>query len=202
MSSQRSASQRIYRRRRAAALVLVGVLALVVVLAFGLFGTQPRTTLQGDQLGPDGAETAAEYRERAEVSLAQADQPAYALVGFREPLGPQEVSDALIPIQRMDAIVIGLAAPIAVPEPVAGAERADVINTVLARVADQARDMGEEAPAKVDAVVVYSGGNQLRALASDPRVDTVEVAPEDAAWGSFGVRPPANIGQTENRENS
>ena len=199
MSPQRSTSQRIYRRRRVAALMLLGVLALVVVLAFGLLGTQPRTALQGDQLGPDGTETAAEYRERAEASLAQADEPAYALVGFSEPLSAQEVSDALRPIQRMDAIVIGLAAPIAVPEPVTGATRADVIDTVLFRVADHAGDMGEEAPAKVDAVVVYSGGSQLRALASDPRVDTVEVAPEDAAWGSFGVRPPTNVGQNENR---
>ena len=109
------------------------------------------------------------------------------------------MSDALQPVARMDAIVIGLAAPIAVPEPVAGATRADVIDTVLACVADHARDMGEEAPAKVDAVVVYSAGSQLRALANDPRVDTVEVAPADAAWGSFGVRPPANVGQNENR---
>lgn len=197
MSTQRSTRQRIYRRRRAAALVLLAVLAMVVVLAFGLFGTQPRTAMQGDQLGPDGTETAAEYRERAEASLAQADDPAYALVGFREPLSPQDVSDALQPIQRMDAIVIGLAAPIAVPEPVAGAERADVIDAVLDRVDEQAREIGEEAPVKVDAVVVHSGGSQLRSLASDPRVDTVEVAPEDAAWGSFGVRPPANVRQNE-----
>ncbi|OFN77899.1 MULTISPECIES: hypothetical protein [unclassified Corynebacterium] len=199
MSPQRSTRQRIYRRRRAAALVLLAALALMVVLAFGLLGTQPRTAMQGDQLGPDGTETAAEYRERAEASLAQADKPAYALVGFREPLSPQDVSDALQPAERMDAIVIGLAAPIAVPEPVAGATRADVIDTVLSRVADHARDIGEEAPAEVDAVVVYSGGSQLRALATDPRVDTVEVAPEDAAWGSFGVRPSANVGQNENR---
>lgn len=199
MSPQRSTSQRIYRRRRVAALVLLAVLALVVVLAFGVFGTQPRTAVQGDQLGPNGAETAAEYRKRAEVSLAQADEPAYALVGFREGLSPQDVSDALRPIERMDAIVVGLAAPIAVPEPVVGAERADVIDSVLARVAGQARDIGEEAPAKVDAVVVYSGGSQLRALASDPRVNTVEVAPEDAAWGSFGVRPPTNVAENEHR---
>ncbi|OFT66131.1 hypothetical protein [Corynebacterium sp. HMSC05D03] len=199
MSPQRSTRQRIYRRRRAAALVLLAVLALVVVLAFGLLGTQPRAALQGDQLGPDGTETAAEYRERAEASLAQADEPAYALVGFNEALSAQEVSDALRPIQRMDAIVIGLAAPIAVPEPVTGATRVDVLDTVLSRVSDHARDMGEEAPSEVDAVVVYSDGSQLRALASDPRVDTVEVAPEDAAWGSFGVRPPANVGQNENR---
>ena len=199
MSPQQSTRQRIYRRRRTAALMLLAVLALVVVLAFGLFGTQPRTALQGDQLGPDGAETAAAYRERAEASLAQADQPAYALVDFHEPLTPQDVSDALQPVERMDAIVVGLAAPIVVPEPVAGATRADVIDSVLDRVAEQARDLGEETPAKVDAVVVYSAGNQLRALANDPQVDTVEVAPEDAAWGSFGVRPPSNVGENENR---
>ena len=198
MSPQRSTRQRIYRRRRAAALVLLAVVAFLVILAFGLLGTQPRSALQGDQLGPDGTDTAAEYRERAEASLAQADKPAYALVGFSKPLSPHDVSEALQPVQRMDAIVIGLAAPIAVPEPVAGAERADVIDSVFARVAEQANGMGEEAPTKVDAVVVYSAGAQLRALASDPRVETVEVAPEDAAWGSFGVRPPANVRQNEN----
>lgn len=198
MSPQRSTRQRIYRRRRAAALVLLAVLALVVIVLFGLLGTQPRSALQGDQLGPDGAETAAEYRERAEASLAQADKHAYALVAFNKPLSPHDVSEALQPIERMDAIVIGLAAPIAVPEPVAGAERADVIDSVFARVAAQANDMGEEVPTRVDAVVVYSAGTQLRALAADPRVETVEVAPDDAAWGSFGVRPPANVGQNEN----
>ena len=71
MSPQRSTRQRIYRRRRAAALVLLAVLALVVIVLFGLLGTQPRSALQGDQLGPDGTETAAEYRERAEASLVQ-----------------------------------------------------------------------------------------------------------------------------------
>ena len=82
MSPQRRASQRIYRRRRAAALVLLAVLALAVVVAFGLFGTQPSTAVQGDQLGPDGSESAADYRERAETSLAHATDPAYALVGL------------------------------------------------------------------------------------------------------------------------
>ena len=41
MSPQRRASQRIYRRRRAAALVLLAVLALAVVVAFGLFRAKP-----------------------------------------------------------------------------------------------------------------------------------------------------------------
>lgn len=196
MTSRRVPSERIYWRRRIAALVLLAVAACAVVLAFGVFGTQPSTALQGDQLGPDGAESAAEYRERAEESLAQADEPTYALVGFNDALTPKETADLLSPVQRMNAIVIGLAAPVVVPEPTAGKDRSDVIDTVLHRVADRARDIGEEAPTTVDAAVVYSSGAELRALAADPRVATVEAAPADAPWGSFGVRPPSNVHQT------
>lgn len=191
MTGKRSTRQRIYRRRRIAAYVLLAVTALLVVLSFGIFGTQPSTALQGDQLGPDGSETAAEYRERAEASLAQADEPTYALVGFHTALSPQDTAEVLRSVQRMDAIIIGLAAPVAVPEPTAGKDRADVITTVLQRVAHAAGD-GGETPTQVDAAVVYSSGTDLRALATDPRVKTVEAAPADAAWGSFGVRPPSN----------
>ena len=197
MMSRRVPSERIYWRRRIAALVVLAVAACAVVAAFGVFGTQPSTALQGDQLGPDGAETAAEYRERAEDSLAQADEPTYALVGFGTALNPEETADVLSSVQRMNAIIIGLAAPVAVPEPTAGKDRSDVIDTVLHRVADRARDIGEDAPTTVDAVVVYSSGAELRALAADPRVKTVEAAPVDAAWGSFGVRPPSNVHQSE-----
>lgn len=196
MMNRRVPREHIYRRRRIAALVLLAVAACAVVLAFGVFGTQPSTALQGDQLGPDGAESAAEYRERAEESLAQADEPTYALVGFNDALTPEETADLLSPVQRMNAIVIGLAAPVVVPEPSAGTDRSDVIDTVLHRVADRARDIGEEAPTTVDAAVVYSSGAELRALAADPRVATVEAAPADAPWGSFGVRPPSNVHQT------
>lgn len=197
MMSRRVPSERIYWRRRVAALVVLAVAACAVVAAFGVFGTQPSTALQGDQLGPDGAETAAEYRERAEDSLAQADEPTYALVGFATALNPEETADVLSSVQRMNAIIIGLAAPVAVPEPTAGKDRSDVIDTVLHRVADRAREIGEDAPTTVDAAVVYSSGAELRALAADPRVKTVEAAPVDAAWGSFGVRPPSNVHQSE-----
>ena len=197
MMSRRVPSERIYWRRRVAALVVLAVAACAVVAAFGVFGTQPSTALQGDQLGPDGGDTAAEYRERAEDSLAQADEPTYALVGFGTALNPEETADVLSSVQRMNAIIIGLAAPVAVPEPTAGKDRSDVIDTVLHRVADRASELGEDAPTTVDAAVVYSSGAELRALAADPRVKTVEAAPVDAAWGSFGVRPPSNVHQSE-----
>lgn len=197
MTSRRVPRERIYWRRRVAALVVLAVAACAVVAAFGVFGTQPSTALQGDQLGPDGAETASEYRERAEDSLAQADEPTYALVGFATALSAEETADVLSSVQRMNAIIIGLAAPVAVPEPTAGKDRSDVIDTVLHRVADRASDIGEDAPTTVDAAVVYSSGAELRALAADLRVETVEAAPVDAAWGSFGVRPPSNVHQSE-----
>lgn len=193
MTSRRITSQRIYRRRRGAALALLAVVALAVVLAFGMFGTQPSTALQGDQLGPDGSETAAEYRDRAEESLARADQPAYALVNFQESLSPAETAEVLNSARRMDAIVIGPAAPVAVPEPTAASDRSDVIQTALDRVAAAASQAGGTPPSNVDSAVVYSAGAELRAIAADPRVDSVEVAPADAAWGSFGVRPRGNV---------
>ncbi|MDO5031409.1 hypothetical protein [Corynebacterium sp.] len=174
-----------YRRRRLAALVLLLVLALLVVLVFGIFGTQRSTAVQGDQLGPDSDEPRAQYLERAADTVAQAEDPAYALVSFARPMSPAGVAAALEPAPRMDAIIIGMAAPIAVAEPSLGRDRVDVITAELERV----HAAYEAAPDTVDAAVVWAGGDKLREIAANPAVAAVEAAPADAAWGSFGVRP-------------
>ena len=88
---------------------------------------------------------------------------------------------------RMDAILIGSTAPIDVPEPTAGEDRAAVIQRAFDRID---ASYGQR-PSAVNAVVVWGSGAQLADVASTPSVAAVEPAPADAAWGSFAVRPPS-----------
>ncbi|EEI78770.1 hypothetical protein [Corynebacterium striatum] len=183
----------IYRRRRIAAAVLTLLLVVFVLLCFGLFGTKSTVALQGDLLGPDN-ESRADYVERVAGSVATADEPTYALVSFRESLNAQQVNAVVEPATRMNAIIIGMAAPIAVPEPVNGASRADVIDTEITRLRDSYQGVGQvEVPSKIDAVIVWSDGDSLRTIAQNNMVEAVEAAPSDAAWGTFGVRPLSSL---------
>lgn len=179
----------IYRRRRIAAGVMAVMLVLFILLCFGLFGTKSTVALQGDQLGPDN-ESREEYVARAADALAAADEPTYALVSFDDSLNSQQVAALAEPAPRMSAIILGMAAPLAVPEPTAGADRAGVIDTEIKRLRDSYAGVGQaNVPSKVDAVIVWADGDSLREIAGNELVAAVEPAPADAAWGSFGVRP-------------
>jgi len=178
--------RKFYRRRRLAALALVLVAIVVALVLFGTLGTQASTRVQGDQLGPDG-ESRAEYIERVNSMDIDPDATTYALVTFDTELPPVAVAAALTDIPRMDAILMGSTAPIAVPEPVAGEDRAAVINRTFDRIG---ASYGQR-PSAVSAAVVWGTGTQLADVASLPVVAAVEPAPADAAWGSFAVRPPS-----------
>ena len=67
-------------------------------------------------------------------------------------------------------------APIALPEPVAGATREDVF-----------RRWAGDAP--IAGLIVYTGGSAKEKIRSDQRVMCVESLPADAAWGKFGIKP-------------
>ena len=148
-------------------------------------GTQASSQVQGDQLGPDG-ETRAEYIARVSGSDIP-DAPAYALVTFDEDLPPVAAAAAVAAAPRMDAILIGSTAPIDVPEPTAGEDRAAVIQRAFDRID---ASYGQR-PSAVSAAVVWGSGAQLADVASTPSVAAVEPAPADAAWGSFAIRPPS-----------
>ena len=176
----------VYRRRRLAALAVLAMLFLAVLALFGALGTQATSQVQGDQLGPDG-ESRAEYIERVKSMDIDPDAATYALVTFDTELPPVAVAAALTDVPRMDAILMGSTAPIAVPEPVAGEDRAAVINHTFDRIG---ASYGQR-PSAVSAVVVWGTATQLADVASLPAVAAVEPAPADAAWGSFAVRPPS-----------
>ena len=159
----------VYRRRRLAALAVLAVLFLAALALCGALGTQATSQVQGDQLGPDG------------------ESRAYALVTLDEELPPVAAAAAVAAAPRMDAILIGSTAPIDVPEPSAGEDRAAVIQRAFDRID---ASYGQR-PSTVSAVVVWGSGAQLADVASTPSVAAVEPAPADAAWGSFAIRPPS-----------
>ena len=147
--------RKVYRRRRLAALAVLAVLFLAALALFGALGTQASSQVQGDQLGPDG-ETRAEYIARVSGSDIP-DAPAYALVTFDEDLPPVAAAAAVAAAPRMDAILIGSTAPIDVPEPTAGEDRAAVIQRAFDRID---ASYGQR-PTAVSAAVVWGSGAQL-----------------------------------------
>lgn len=178
-------------RRSLAALAVVGLLG-VLVLAFLDDATHKPVPPQGDMLGTESGENFAAYARRAETSLidAPADQPVYALVTFAEPLTPQRAGVVLESLERVNAMIVAMAAPFALPEPVAGEGRADVFQRELDRIGDSLQGVSSvPVPELLDAVVVRDNGEVLRTLSAADDIATIEVLPPDAAWGRFGVRP-------------
>ncbi|MGV0352499.1 hypothetical protein [Corynebacterium confusum] len=175
---------------------VVGVAAVGVVWAAGAFGAQPTAPLQGDQLGPEAGEDQGAYVARAADSLAAADDATstYALVTFRSALSAQDAADAVEPAGRVNAMLVGASEPIALPEPVAGANRADVFDAALEQTQAGLEGIGHvEIPREVSAVVVWDTGQTLRDIAGEGQVAAVEPVPADAAWGSFAIRPPGAL---------
>ncbi|WP_165242554.1 hypothetical protein [Corynebacterium lizhenjunii] len=180
-----------YRVRRGVALVGAGVVVLAIA---GWLGPVPTVPVQGDVLGPDGR-TRAEYVDFAAGQLEQLrqdstgqrdPQPRFALVTFAHPLDAQQASAALRPLQRVNALVVGGAGPVPVPEPVAGRERAEVFDTALGRLTAA---MGGAGTPGISSVVVYAPPAQLEQVAKHALVAAVEPGLADAVWGNFAVRP-------------
>lgn len=172
---------------RVLAVLAAVALAGALVFAYVDDATHRPVAPQGDMLGTESGESFSSYVQRAGASLAEADETAYALVTFAGPLDPAEAAAVLEPVDRVNAMIVALAAPFPLPEPVAGETRRDVFERELGRIADSLA--GVPSPERIDAVVVRDGGDVLRAVASQPQVAAVEVLPPDAAWGRFGVRP-------------
>ncbi|QGU04985.1 hypothetical protein [Corynebacterium comes] len=176
--------------RRIVAILAIVALAGALVLAFLDDATHKPVAPQGDMLGTESGEPFSSYVGRADRSLADADQSAYALITFAQPLTPAEAESVLTGIGRVNAMIVALASPFALPEPIAGETRADVFQRELDRIADSLAGVGDvPVPERIDAVVVRDTGDVLRAVAGAPEIAAVEVLPPDAAWGRFGVRP-------------
>lgn len=178
-------------RRIVAALAVVALLG-TLTLAFFDDATHRPVPPQGDMLGTETGEPFTAYAERAEQSLldAPADQPVYALVTFTDPLTPEEAGAVLDNVERVNAMLVELAAPFPLPEPIEGEDRADVFQRELDRIGASLQGVTTvPVPERLDAVVIRDNGNVLRLLSEAPQVATIEALPADAAWGRFAVRP-------------
>ncbi|MDO5511241.1 hypothetical protein [Corynebacterium sp.] len=175
-------------RRSLAALAIVGLLG-VLVIAFFDDATHKPVAPQGDMLGTELDESFQAYSERAETSLLDApeDQPVYALVTFTTGLSPAASGEVLENVHRVNAMIVAMAAPFPLPEPIAGEDRGDVFQRELDRIGDSLQ--GVPSPELIDAAVIRDNGDVLRSLSEHEEVATIEVLPADAAWGRFGVRP-------------
>lgn len=175
-----------------AVIAVVALAALLIVAVFDDRTAKPMPP-NGDMLGMDAGESFDDYRQRAADSLAAApaDEEAFALVTFTDPLSPVEAEETLEPVERrVNAMIIELAAPFPLPEPIEGETRADVFQRELDRIGHSLSGIGNvPTPEHLDAVIVWDTGEVLRGVAADEDVATVEALPPDAAWGRFGVRP-------------
>ena len=114
-----------------ARLAVAGVsMATIIALVFA-FGHSDRVSkpmnINGDIVGMDG-ETPAAYQQRARATLETADTPAFALITFTDPLSAAEAARILEPLPRVNARVTETIV-VPLPEPVAGATRADVFGS-------------------------------------------------------------------------
>ena len=167
----------IYRRRRIAALGIVTLLLLLVVFLAGACGPGPTQSLQGDQLGPEPEESAQDYQQRAAQTLEDARKDTYALVTFNPAVDIDTAAAAVDSAKRVSALITQEEfVPVEIPEPIDGESRSDVF----------AREVGN---AKLNSVIVYDSGEALSDIAQGDDVFALEAAPNDAAWGSFAIRP-------------
>lgn len=154
--------------------LLAGVSTAVLIVLVFVLGHSDRvskpTNINGDVVGME-SETPQDYQARARITLEEANEPAFALITFVEPLNAGEASVVLEPIPRVNARMTETVV-VPLPEPVAGASRADIL--------------GHD---PIPGVIVYAPGDILRKVAADKRVFAIEVLPPDAAWGRFGIRP-------------
>lgn len=178
-------------RKVIAAVSLLGLVAVVFALSQSDRTSKPMN-INGDMLGQDVSETREDYLVRAAESLAAAPagQEAFGLITFTEPATPAEASVALQDLRRVNAMVMLSAAPMGIPEPVAGETRAEVFNREIDRVDHSLAGIGEiTAPREINAVVAWDSGEAFRRVSGAESVLAVEVLPADASWGRFGVRP-------------
>lgn len=176
------------------------VLIIAVVFAVGLFiyamfddaTNRPERNINGDALGQAAEESFDDYAQRAAETLEQApaDQNAYSLITFSDALTTDEASEVTAELGRVNAMIVGRAAPYPLPEPIEGSDRSDVYDQQLEYIAGSLAGIGNvPVPETMTAVVAWDDGEALRDVAGREEVATVEVLPPDAVWGFFGVQP-------------
>lgn len=173
-------------------LAVVTALGLVVYALVEALAWAPAAARNGDMLGQDSGESYVQYQQRAAESLAQApaEEDVYALITFARPLDADEAGAETGHLERVNAMIVGLAAPYPLPEPTGQATRADVYADQFEMIARELSGIGDvPVPYQLTAVIAHDDGESLRRTAQRGSVAAVETLPADAAWGWFGVSP-------------
>ncbi|PRQ11167.1 hypothetical protein C1Y63_07910 [Corynebacterium sp. 13CS0277] len=179
----------IYRRRRVAALVLIGVLllGLWVVLARSDRTAKPML-INGDHIGRETGETMEDYIARTDHALGELGETdtVYALVSFSQPLSPAQVAVVIegVPLTRVSALVFDGSKELALPEPVAGQNREDVFTQWFSRAQRAGLPIDG-----IDGLIVRDTAADIRQLQGRSGILAIDPAPVGAVWGRFGVSP-------------
>lgn len=186
-----------------ALLCVIGLVAAVVILS-GSDRMSRGPLVNGDALGPGATESVAAYVARADASLSGLDDAGgdpsrhWALVSFLPAQGPRESAAAVegIPGLRVAQLVVGAGGFRALPEPIAGENRADVLAREFDTYVTALNLPAGTAPGGVSGLVIEGMPEQLREIRTRPGVTAVEALPAGAVAGHFGVRPltDANVG--------
>ena len=171
-------------RAGVAVLAGAGLIGLVGIMAWQSSDptSSAPTHFNGDSVGRNNGESIEAYIARCRNTRIDAAD-SFALVTFTQPLGAREAAEIVgfagsggAGVGRVSAVVPYENAPVALPEPVAGATREDVF-----------RRWAGDAP--IAGLIVYTNGSAKEKIRSDQRDMCVESLPADAAWGKFGIKP-------------
>lgn len=156
--------------------------AALIVIAGAIFGAGFSDRMSkpmrpnGDVVGQRLGESYSSYQARAAGTI-HTDGICFALVTLAQPMPIDEVG-ALVDswsIQRVSEVVYMHQKPVELPEPMPGRSRSDVLREQL----------DSEEP--ISGFVVYDDAIDISALAGS-QVGAIEMLPNDAAWGRFGIR--------------
>ncbi|TXG91387.1 hypothetical protein DW322_15675 [Rhodococcus rhodnii] len=191
--------------------VVIGVVALLaLVVGVGIATPSTRTHVaMSDSLGPDGRAQVDDYLSTARDGLDAADGTRWALVSFTEQIdvptlaavteaADVRVAQVLFRAQldrvQMPVVTLSVAAGedalLRAPALAQGRAQGMVASSdrASAALAYTSAELGENCRCVLTAVV-RGEADALRALAAEPVVRAVEVAPADAVAGRFAVRP-------------
>lgn len=200
-------------------LLIVALAALLaVVYVLGARVPDKGVFVSTDVLGPESGESAAEYRDRADRSLTERqdpDEPRWALLTLAAPSTAAQAADAAGPVRisqvvfapqvegappgAVPLLTVALAAPspaTTATELIILAESAAAQRLRLDDTVSGAEAVRGAAAAELDgtcgcvtALVVRGTPAELQAQADRPEVAAIEALPADAVYGRFAVRP-------------
>lgn len=175
------------------AIAVASVITLVALLYLFSLDDEPTFSINGDSLGQMATEESfGQYSHRAEqsVQVAQEEWPeekSFGLISFSQGMDAESAAEITQDLGRVNAMLVGVTVPFALPEPVENNTRQDVYEHQLSLLAPRLEAMAM--PEEITAVIAWETPATFAQVAQIEEVATVEVLPPDAAWGNFGVSP-------------